>query len=289
MTSTSDGTGPCAASSTMPCLRMKARAWREVIAMLSTCRPNCYWSRPLDAAHTTPQPSDREAGSCNSTQSLLGRDVSTSRSDAMTTGMPAGVTDGCRTFAANTASTLRHPPRIRLPPRDFISIRYWHAPALRATIHAYRQTYIRSMELVTPSPPRFNTCVQIIVVVTSAWRSHSWTVRMSSLASSRCLPASFHRRARQLAIERAGQDHVLHAKLETLLEPQPGTVEKKRDELADTIRAERRQRRAYGVMARRRCNRFRRAGPRPAARRPESSCEPAGDRRTSASRPRSSG
>lgn len=34
MTSASDGTGPCADSSTTPCLRMKARAWREVIAMI---------------------------------------------------------------------------------------------------------------------------------------------------------------------------------------------------------------------------------------------------------------
>jgi hypothetical protein len=37
----------------------------------------------------------------------------------------------------------------------------------------------RSMGLVTPSPPRCSTWVYIIVVVTSAWPSRSYTVRMS--------------------------------------------------------------------------------------------------------------
>jgi hypothetical protein len=43
MTSTSDGTGPSADSSTTPCLRMNARARREVIATFCFGQPNYKW------------------------------------------------------------------------------------------------------------------------------------------------------------------------------------------------------------------------------------------------------
>jgi len=62
--------------------------------------------------------------------------------------------------------------------------RHW----LRArAANGARQRHRRSNGLLTPRPPRFNTCVYIIVVLTSACPSNSCTVRMSYPSSSRCV------------------------------------------------------------------------------------------------------
>jgi len=128
----------------------------RLIGKLYSCLYNWYWSRRL-----TP--------TCNDTHRWQG-------ASAVFIRLSVGILHLSDPIpvAANTCRNVDHcralaGKRVAVPRKGM-----FHCDGA-ARKHAYH----RSMGLFTPSPPRFSTCVYIIVVLTSAWPRSSWTVRMS--------------------------------------------------------------------------------------------------------------
>src|SRR5262249_55256453 len=79
------------------------------------------------------------------------------------------------------------PPRVNMDPLGGFAPEIAGADVDHCGRYAHKHNNHRSRGLVTPSPPRFNTCVWMIVVLTSACPRSSCTVRMSDPLSSRCV------------------------------------------------------------------------------------------------------
>ena len=104
---------------------------------------------------------------------------------------------GCEAFAGKHAGPV-HTPLKDLNSSSMAAHHsqpsfHYHRQPTSTTSKQPSSDYHRSSGLFTPSPPRFNTCVYTIVVLTSACPSSSCTVRMSEPVSSRCVAMNAER------------------------------------------------------------------------------------------------